>query len=91
MKRERRQGVKRIPAREGKMKGGRGRGDEEKAQRRKSTCVCVCMCVCVHVCVCVCVHVCGGGMVMGVDRSGWGETEEKESEKKITGPIQWIL
>ena len=58
---------------------------EEKAR------VCVCACVCVCMCVCVCVHVCGGGMVMGVDRSGWGETEEKESEKKITGPIQWIL
>ena len=26
----------------------------------------------------VCVCVCGGGMVMGVDRSGWGETEEEE-------------
>ena len=45
------------------MKGGRGRGDEEIAQRRRKS---------------VCVYVCGSGAVMGVDRSGWGETEEEE-------------
>ena len=47
MKRERRQRVKRIPGREGKMKGGRGRGDGEKAQRRKKKCVGGVMWVCV--------------------------------------------
>ena len=61
----------------------------KRKNREEKAHVCVRVRVCV--CVCVCVHVCGGGMVMGVDRSGWGETEEKERGKKITGPIQWIL